>query len=70
MGFWALWDNIYVCVFCYNPFNSNAVKGLWPLWDNIYNVHVVITVAIVMRLRDFGPYEVFLMCVLLKLLQY
>jgi hypothetical protein len=36
-GFWALWDNIYECVCCYNRCHGNAVKGFWVLWDNIYD---------------------------------
>jgi hypothetical protein len=36
------------------------------LIDNIYDVCVVITVAMVMLLRDFGPYgKIFMMYVLL-----
>jgi hypothetical protein len=30
-GFWALCDNIYECVSCYNGFHGNAVKRLWAL---------------------------------------
>jgi hypothetical protein len=37
---------------------------LRALWDKIYDVCVVITVAMVMLLRDFGLYGIiFMMCV-------
>jgi hypothetical protein len=36
-------------LWCYNRCHGNAVKGFWALW----NVYGVITVAMVMLLRDF-----------------
>jgi hypothetical protein len=36
-AFWALWDNIYECVYCYNRYHGNAVEGYWALRDNIYD---------------------------------
>jgi hypothetical protein len=35
---------------------SFDVKRFWALRDNIYDVCVVITLAMAMLLRDFGPY--------------
>jgi hypothetical protein len=41
----------------------NAVKGFWGSWYNI-NERVVTTVAMVMLLREFGPYGItFMTCV-------
>jgi hypothetical protein len=55
-----------MCV-CYNLCHCNAVKGFWTLWDNIYECVFVITFAIVMLLRDFGPYGIIFMTVCLLL---
>jgi hypothetical protein len=35
--FWALWNNIYECVCCYNRCHGNAVKEAWASCDNIYD---------------------------------
>jgi hypothetical protein len=32
----ALWGNIYICVFCYNCYHGNALKGFLALWVNSY----------------------------------
>jgi hypothetical protein len=57
-------------VCCYNRCYRNDVKGFWAVWDNIYiyDVSVVITVPIVLMLRDFWSYGtifIFIMCLLL-----
>jgi hypothetical protein len=53
-------------VCCSNRCHGNAVMGFWALWDISYDVCVVITVAMVMLLWDFGPYGIlFMRCVLL-----
>jgi hypothetical protein len=36
---------------------SFAVKGFWALWDKIYEC-VFVIVAMVLMLRDFGPYGI------------
>jgi hypothetical protein len=35
-GFWALWNDIYECVYCYNRYHGNAVTVLWASWVNMY----------------------------------
>jgi hypothetical protein len=40
---------------CYNRCHCNTVQGFWALWGNNYELCVVITVAMIMLLRDFGP---------------
>jgi hypothetical protein len=44
------------CVWCYNRCHSNGVKGFWAL----LSVYGVITVAMVMVLRDFGLYGMYM----------
>jgi hypothetical protein len=44
---------INVC--CYGQCHSDAFEGFWASRDNIYNACVV-TSAMVMFLRNFGPY--------------
>jgi hypothetical protein len=50
-----------VCVCYYNHCHGNAVKGFWTLSDNIFDVCVVITVAMVMLLRDLWHYGIIFM---------
>jgi hypothetical protein len=52
---------------CYNRCHGNTVTGFWALWDNIYEYVCVITVAMVMLLRDFGPHGTVFMIVCLLL---
>jgi hypothetical protein len=35
-GFWALWENIFECVCCYNRCNVNTLRRSYALWDNIF----------------------------------
>jgi hypothetical protein len=41
-----------------NSCHGNAAEGFWALWDIYECMCIVITVAMVMLLRDFGPYMI------------
>jgi hypothetical protein len=45
--------------------HGNDVKRFWALPDNNLSVRFVVTVAIVMLLRDFVPYGIIFMIVCL-----
>jgi hypothetical protein len=57
-GFWALWDNIYEYVSCYNC-HGNAVKGFWASCL----LSICWFVGDRLLFRDFGPYGITLKCV-------
>lgn len=45
MRVWALRDNVYECLFCYNYCHGNALKRFWDLWDIYTYVCILIWVS-------------------------
>jgi hypothetical protein len=59
-GFWALWNNIYECVRCYDLSMVVLLRDFGPKRIIFMNACVVITVAMVMLLKYFRPYGQYL----------